>query len=108
MLAGFVEAGESLEQTIHREISEEVDVTLAQLRYFGSQPWPFPRSLMTGFFARAATTTVRVDADEIAWAGWFTRDELTRQLDAGEIGLSGPSSIAHRLISAWRAEPTRW
>ena len=102
VLAGFVEAGESLEQAIHREIAEEVDITLAETRYFGSQPWPFPRSLMTGFFARAASTAISVDADEIAWAAWFTRDELTRQLDAGEIGLPGPSSIAHRLIQAWR------
>ena len=108
VLAGFVEAGESLEQTIHREISEEVDVTLDRIRYFGSQPWSFPRSLMTGFFARASSTAVCVDADEIAWAGWFTRDELTAQLEAGTIGLPGPSSIAHRLITTWRAEPTVW
>jgi NAD+ diphosphatase len=108
VLAGFVEAGESLEQTIHREVAEEVDVTLDRLRYFGSQPWPFPRSLMTGFFARAATTAICVDADEIAWAGWFTREELTAQLDAGTLGLPGPSSIAHRLISTWRTEPTVW
>ena len=53
VLAGFVEAGESLEQAIHREIGEEVDISLSELRYFGSQPWPFPRSLMVGFFARA-------------------------------------------------------
>jgi NAD+ diphosphatase len=108
VLAGFVEAGESLEQAIHREIAEEVDVTLDRLRYFGSQPWSFPRSLMTGFFARASSTTICVDADEIAWAGWFTREELTAQLDAGTIGLPGPSSIAHRLISTWRSEPTVW
>jgi NAD+ diphosphatase len=108
VLAGFVEAGESLEQTIHREIAEEVDVTLDRIRYFGSQPWSFPRSLMTGFFARASSTAVCVDADEIAWAGWFTRDELTAQLEAGTIGLPGSSSIAHRLISTWRSEPTVW
>ena len=105
VLAGFVEAGESLEQAIHREIAEEVDISIAETRYFGSQPWPFPRSLMTGFFARAASTAIRVDAEEIAWAGWFTRDDLTRQLEAGEIGLPGSSSIAHRLIGAWRDAP---
>jgi NAD+ diphosphatase len=108
VLAGFVEAGESLEQTIHREIGEEVDVTLDRIRYFGSQPWSFPRSLMTGFFARASTTAICVDADEIAWAGWFTREELSAQLDAGTLGLPGPSSIAHRLISTWRSQPTVW
>ena len=108
VLAGFVEAGESLEQTVHREIGEEVDVTLDRLRYFGSQPWSFPRSLMTGFFARASSTAICVDADEIAWAGWFTREELTAQLEAGTIGLPGPSSIASRLIATWRDEPTVW
>jgi NAD+ diphosphatase len=108
VLAGFVEAGESLEQAIHREIAEEADVSLDRLRYFGSQPWSFPRSLMTGFFARASTTAICVDADEIAWADWFTRDELTAQLDAGTLGLPGPSSIAYRLISTWRSEPTVW
>lgn len=108
VLAGFVEAGESLEQTIHREIAEEVDVTLDRVRYFGSQAWSFPRSLMTGFFARATSTAFCVDADEIAWAGWFTRDELAAQLEAGTVALPGPSSIAHRLIATWRSEPTVW
>lgn len=108
VLAGFVEAGESLEQAIHREVAEEVDISIAETLYFGSQPWPFPRSLMTGFFARAASTAICVDADEIAWAGWFSRDELTRQLEAGEIGLPGASSIAHRMIAAWRERTLPW
>ncbi len=102
VLAGFVEAGESLEQAIHREIGEEVDVALSEVRYFGSQPWPFPRSLMLGFFARASTTDICVDADEIAYADWYTRDQLTAALEAGTIGLPGSSSIASRLIAAWR------
>lgn len=102
VLAGFVEAGESLEQTIHREIGEEVDISLSEVRYFGSQPWPFPRSLMVGFFARAASTGICVDADEIAFADWFTRDELEAKLSAAELGLPPPSSIASRMIQAWR------
>ena len=102
VLAGFVEAGESLEQTIHREIGEEVDVSLSDIAYFGSQPWPFPRSLMIGYFARATTTDICVDADEIAHAEWFTRDELTSQLESGALALPGRSSIAFRLIEAWR------
>ncbi len=102
VLAGFVEAGESLEQAIHREIGEEADISLSDVHYFGSQPWPFPRSLMLGFFARAATTTICIDADEIAFAAWYTRDELDAKLAAGEIGLPGASSIASRLIQAWR------
>lgn len=102
VLAGFVEAGESLEQAIHREIGEEVDVALSELHYFGSQPWPFPRSLMLGFFARATSTDICVDADEIAYADWYTRDALTAALESGKIGLPGASSIASRLIQAWR------
>jgi NAD+ diphosphatase len=102
VLAGFVEAGESLEQTIHREIGEEVDISLSDLHYFGSQPWPFPRSLMVGFFARATSTDICVDADEIAYANWHTREELTEKLDSGKVALPGKSSIAWRLIEAWR------
>lgn len=102
VLAGFVEAGESLEQAIHREIGEEVDVALSELHYFGSQPWPFPRSLMLGFFARATSTDICVDADEIAYADWYTRDALTAALESEKIGLPGASSIASRLIKAWR------
>lgn len=101
VLAGFVEAGESLEQAIHREIAEEADVTLASVRYFGSQPWPFPRSLMLGFSARAATTDIRVDGDEIVFADWFTRAQVTSQVAAGELGLPGRSSIASRMVAAW-------
>lgn len=102
VLAGFVETGESLEQAIHREIGEEVDVTLSDLRYFGSQPWPFPRSLMVAFFGRAEGTNLNIDTQEIAHAEWYTRDELSAKLDAGELGLPGRSSIALRMIEAWR------
>ncbi len=102
VLAGFVEAGESAEQAIHREVAEEVDISLADVHYFGSQPWPFPRSLMLGYFARATSTTVNVDTDEISHAEWYTRDELTAALAAGDLGLPGSSSIASRLIQAWR------
>ena len=102
VLAGFVEAGESLEQSIHREIGEEVDISLSELAYFGSQPWPFPRSLMVGFFARASSTDICVDTDEIAFAEWHTREDLQAKLDAGDLSLPSPSSIAFRMIQAWR------
>ncbi len=102
VLAGFVEAGESAEQTIHREIGEEADISIGQTAYFGSQPWPYPRSLMLGFFARATSTDICVDADELGHAEWYTRDELAAQLAAGTLGLPGESSIAFRLIGAWR------
>lgn len=101
ILAGFVETGESLEQAVHREIAEEVGVALSALRYYGSQPWPLPRSLMLGFSARASSTQVSVDGEEIAFADWFTPDEVRRQVEAGELGLPGPSSIAHRMIHSW-------
>jgi NAD+ diphosphatase len=102
VLAGFVEVGESLEQAIHREIGEEVDLAITELSYVGSQPWPFPRSLMVGFFARAASSRISIDADEISYAEWFTRDQLDAKLDSGELGLPGRTSIASRMIQAWR------
>jgi len=77
-LAGFVEPGESLEETVHREVKEEVGVELKNLRYFGSQPWPFGRSLMVGYTAEYAGGELRVDDKEIAEAGWFTADNLPR------------------------------
>lgn len=103
ILAGFVESGESLEQAVHREIAEESGLALDGLRYVGSQPWPFPRSLMLGFVARAASTDVTVDGEEIIWARFFERAELTAAVDAGEITLPLRSSIAHRIIAAWQA-----
>jgi NAD+ diphosphatase len=102
VLAGFVETGESLEQAIHREIGEEVDISLSELRYFGSQPWPFPRSLMVAFFGRATGTNINIDAREIAHADWYTRDQLSAKLDAGQLALPGRTSIASRMIQAWR------
>lgn len=101
VLAGFVEVGESLEQTIHREIGEEADIALAETRYFGSQPWPFPRSLMIGYFARAASTAICVDADELEHAAWMTREEVRRGVEGEQLSLPGASSIASRMIAAW-------
>ncbi|WP_224249207.1 NAD(+) diphosphatase [Hyalangium gracile] len=77
-LAGFVEPGESLEEAVAREVKEEVGVELQNLRYFGSQPWPFGRSLMVGFTAEYAGGELRIDGREIAEARWFTIDELPR------------------------------
>ena len=103
ILAGFVEAGESLEQAVHREIAEESDLTLTSLAYVGSQPWPFPRSLMLGFVARAQGTEITVDGEEIEWARFFSREELAAAVAAGEVKLPASVSIASRIIAEWRA-----
>ena len=75
-LAGFVEPGESIEQTIEREVREEVGVEVRNLSYFGSQPWPFPDSLMIGFTAEYAGGDLRFEDGEIEDAGWFTGDKM--------------------------------
>ncbi len=102
ILAGFVESGESAEHTIFREIMEEAKVEVTALRYLGSQPWPFPRSLMLGYVARGHGRA-NVDGIELEWGAWFSRDELTRALEAGEVHLPNPTSIARRIIDGWRA-----
>ncbi|MFT4296859.1 MAG: NAD(+) diphosphatase [Micropruina sp.] len=101
ILAGFVTAGESLEQAVHREVGEETGLLLSDVRYVASQSWPFPRSLMLGFVAHAASTEIQVDGVEIESARWFSREELTGAVDAGEVSLPGEASIAHRLIADW-------
>ncbi|ADO75647.1 NAD(+) diphosphatase [Stigmatella aurantiaca] len=95
-LAGFVEPGESLEDTVLREVKEEVGVDLKNLRYFGSQPWPFGRSLMVGFTAEYAGGALTVDGTEILEAHWYTIDDLPR--------IPPRLSIARRLIDAFIAQ----
>ncbi|MER5648004.1 NAD(+) diphosphatase [Streptosporangium sp. NPDC002524] len=105
VLAGFVEPGESLEHAVAREVAEEVGVRVAEPRYMGSQPWPFPRSLMLGFFARATSTEFVLDPEEIAEAHWFSRAELLAATQSGEVRLPSEVSIARRLIETWYGEP---
>ena len=101
--AGFVEAGESLEAAVHREVAEEAGVTVHGVRYFGSQAWPYPRSLMLGFFADVtAADAAQADGEEILEVRWFTKAEV-RAAYAGEsdVVLPGSASIAYALISSW-------
>jgi NAD+ diphosphatase len=76
LVAGFVELGETLEECVHREILEEVGVRIKNLRYYGSQPWPFPNSLMIGFTAEWASGEIPVDGKEISDAGWYSAADL--------------------------------
>lgn len=101
-LAGFVEPGESLEACVAREIEEEVGVTVSDVRYHSSQPWPFPSSVMIGFFARAESAEITLDPDELVDARWFTRAQLEIAVENDELRLPGEMSIARRLVDDWR------
>ncbi|GIV79785.1 MAG: NADH pyrophosphatase [Litorilinea sp.] len=95
VIAGFVEPGETLEECARREVREEVGIEIREIRYFGSQPWPFPNSLMIGFTATYAGGQIRLEDSEIAQADWFTADNLPQ--------LPPKMSIARRLIDAFVA-----
>ncbi len=112
VLAGFVEAGESLETCVAREIEEEVGLDVSQIEYLGSQPWPFPRSVMIGFSAVAdPEQPLSFQDGEIAEAHWFDRAEVVAALELGDWGsdstsrllLPGSISIARGMLEAWAA-----
>jgi NAD+ diphosphatase len=112
LIAGFVEAGESFESCVVREVAEEIGLAVSDVRYLGSQPWPFPRSLMVGFHAIGDPEQEFVFSDgEIAEADWFTRAEVQAALEDGDWSSDSPSrlllpgsiSIAREIIESWVA-----
>ena len=94
ILAGFVEHGESLEETVKREVKEEVGIEIKNIKYFNSQPWPFPNSLMLGFIAEYKSGDIKVDGEEISHADWFTSNSLPT--------IPGHGSIAREIIDWYK------
>jgi NAD+ diphosphatase len=108
-LAGFVEPGETPEEAVRREVREEAGVRCGRVRYLAAQPWPFPSSLMMGFLTEALTEEITVDAEEIAEARWFSRDEVREMVaraatgpdDSKQVSLPAPIAIAHHICRRW-------
>lgn len=104
--AGFVEPGESFEAAVAREVKEEAGVDVSEVKYLGSQPWPFPASVMIAFVATARDPeNAKADGQEIESILWFSREELRNAVDSGEILLPPSISIARRMIEAWFGGP---
>jgi NAD+ diphosphatase len=103
-LAGFVEPGETIEEAVAREIMEESGVKIGEVLFHSTQPWPYPSSLMIGCYARALTTEINLDQQELSDARWFTRSEVRDALarrGPPELRLPPPLAIAHQLVKSW-------
>ncbi|GBE44328.1 NADH pyrophosphatase [bacterium BMS3Bbin10] len=103
-LAGFVEPGEDIEACVRREMREETGITVGEVTYMASQPWPFPHLLMVGCWAQALTTKLTLEEDELHDARWFTAEEVRRMMagnHADGITVPGPHSIAYALIKSF-------
>ncbi len=99
--AGFLELGESLEQAIIREVQEESGLDVSDIKYFGSQSWPYPSSLMIGYSAVAEYKDLTIDQTELLEGYWFSRSELNESLITGRVSIPPVSSIAGRMIRDW-------
>ena len=104
VLAGFVEPGESLEDAVIREVYEEVGIRTTDVQYHSSQPWPFPSSIMLGFWGRAMEVNLEVDTFELESAQWFSRDDIKNCPQDDGFRLPRPDSISRRLIEDWIGE----
>lgn len=100
-LAGFIETGEDIDSAVHREVFEESGLELSKINYRGSQPWPFPQSLMLGFHAEATNKELTFHDGEIQDAQWFSRHQLIEALERDELRLPSPVSISYHLIEDW-------
>ena len=98
LVAGFVETGETLEQAVHREVMEETGINITNLRYFGSQPWPYPSGIMIGYHADYVSGDIHIQKEELTQGGWFTRENLPT--------IPEPLSIARMLIDDWLGKDT--
>ena len=94
LVAGFVETGETLEECVHREVMEETHISIKNLRYVKSQPWPYPCGLMVGFMAEYAGGALKLQRSELNKGGWFTRENLPE--------IPGKVSLARQLIDLWQ------
>ena len=93
LVAGFVETGETLEECVQREVWEETRIQISDIKYFGSQPWPYPCGLMVGFTAKYASGEIQLQKEELAGGGWFNKHSMPE--------LPGKASIARQLIEDW-------
>ena len=103
--AGFVEPGESLEHAVARELLEEAGVRTREVVYLGSQPWPFPASLMLAFHAETDDVHAVADGEEITEVRWFTREELADAVRSGQVTVPPTVSVARRLVERWFGGP---